>query len=286
MFGAAPASPYRGDPRQLALFQNFSFTYFPSFRAASNPNVDTWSLPDIPGFQFGNPENHKLMVWNKCFGMTTVMTPVDSGSFPLPTRVLYQWEVPERYRVVTDRVQFTDMSYRFNPQAGFDSQVALLYGVAPSDVKPPPFAGSGYVYDKMRSEVSRCDNIGIGQQPPDWARIAEVQGKIHAVVTNNRKLCPNEVVTIISVLFPPSQEYPQGRYLWTWYSPFSGSDGTHSRPVTFMESASQISVGTSLALADYFGYQEFGAPIDPSVFALPSLCQVQPPPATPRRLIS
>ena len=72
--------------------------------------------------------------------------------------------------------------------------------------------------------MTSCENIGLGQEPPDWARIPAVDGTIHAVVTDNPTLCPEQVVTIISVLFPPSSRYPQGRYLWTWYSPFPDSD--------------------------------------------------------------
>ncbi|MFD1972927.1 hypothetical protein ACFSJ1_28270 [Trinickia caryophylli] len=286
MYGAPPASPYKGDPRQLAVFQNFSFIYFPSFRATATPDVDTWSPPDIPGFQFGNPENYKLVVWNEHFQMSSLMTPIDSTSFPLPTFVRYQWAADDRYKVVTDRAQCTQMSYSYNHQAGIDTQVALLYGVAPSGIDAPPFAGNGYIYNSKGGEITKCQNIGLGQQPPDWARIPGVKGTIHAVVTNHPTLCPNEVVTIISVLFPPTAEYPQGRYLWTWYSPFPGSDGTHSRPVTFMESAAEIDVGTSLALADYFAYGEFSGSINPAVFALPLLCKTQQPLAQARRPIS
>jgi len=78
---------------------------------------------------------------------------------------------------------------------------------------------------------------------------------------------------------PPNPDTPftEGRYLWTWYSPFPGSDGTHSRPVTFMESASEIGKGTSLALADYFYYEEFKEPIDPRYFEAPAVCTMPPP---------
>jgi hypothetical protein len=80
-------------------------------------------------------------------------------------------------------------------------------------------------------------------------------------------------VVVISIIFPPGPGYPQGRYLWTWYSPFPGSDGTHSRPVTFMESASSIAEGgTSLALADYFDYKELATEIDPICFQIPDAC--------------
>ena len=106
-----------------------------------------------------------------------------------------------------------------------------------------------------------------------WARIPAVDGTIHGSITDNPSLSPGQTTNIISVLFPPTKEYPQGRYLWTWYSPFPGSDGARARPVTFMESASTISEGgTALALADYYLYQTSPVWFPAEVFALPPLC--------------
>jgi hypothetical protein len=282
MFGAPPPTPEKGAHDQLAFFQNFSFTYFPEFYATNSPNIDTWQDPIITGFSFGNPDHQQLVVWDTCFLMTTFMTPVDSKSFPLPTAVLYQWKPDNEYRQAGDRAQATIMSYEYNPSAGFQTQVAQLYGVAPSSIKPtPPLAGQGYIYNETiflvrgypTPIVWSCDNIHLGQEPPDWARIPAVEGSIQAVVSNNKALCPNQNVNIISVLFPPAKEYPQGRYLWTWYSPFPGSDGTKSRPITFMESASTIAEGgTSLALADYFQYIPSPVWFPQEFFALPAIC--------------
>ncbi len=39
-----------------------------------------------------------------------------------------------------------------------------------------------------------------------------------------------------------------------------------------MQSQSGVGVGTSLALADYFYYEEFQQPIDPSNFNIPAPC--------------
>ncbi len=286
MFGAPPPTPTTGDPAQLALFQNFSFTYFPAFQAVSSPNVEQWTPPQIPGFQFGNPEGYELVVWRPSFGMTTLMTPVDSKSFPLPTIVMYQWKPDADYRLLTDRAQATFMYYVYNPGSGIDSQEADLFGAAPAGVNPPPNSGNGFLITGKTDGTQTCESMGLGEEPPNWAGIPAVQGTIHATVTNNPALCPGEVVTIISVLFPPTPEYPDGRFLWTWYSPFPGSNGTHSRPVTFMESASSIAEGgTSLALADYFTYAEFDTPIDPGIFTLPSECSGAGKAAAKRHLL-
>jgi len=286
MFGAPPPTPTTGDPAQLAFFQNFSFTYFTQFAASANPNINTWSPATIPGFNAGNPFNYQLIEWNSCFAMTTLMTPVDSASMPLPTCVLYQWKPDADYQQARDRTQCTMMSYEYNPSAGFETQIAMLYGAAPGGMSSPPaLSGQGFIFNEIifitrgypTPVVLSCQNIGLGEEPPNWAAIPAVEGTIQATVVNNPALCPNQTVTIISVLFPPSTQYPQGRYLWTWYSPFPGSDGSHSRPVTFMESASNIAEGgTSLALADYYDYLEMPAGdwFPPEFFDLPVLCLI------------
>jgi hypothetical protein len=275
MFGQPPATPEMGDPAQLALFQMFSFTYFASFGSSELAAAPAdWSLGGIPGFVPGNPYGYELVEWNSNFGMTTLMTPVDAASNPLPTRVLYRWASDADYKQLTDRAQSTLMWYYANPQSGLVSQTALMFGVAPRGVQPPPYSNSSFLIDLHGNGSVTCESMPFGQEPPWWARIPEVEGLIHACVANNPALCPGQAVAIISVLFPPTGEYPQGRYLWTWYSPFAGSRGSHARPVTFMESASTITEGgTSLALADYFDYSELPSPIEPTCFAIPDVCK-------------
>jgi hypothetical protein len=73
----------------------------------------------------------------------------------------------------------------------------------------------------------------------------------------------------LPILRPPPN-YPEATYLWTWYAPQDGT-GTQSRPITFMQSQSGVNVGTSLALADYYYYQNFQQPIDPSNFDIPTV---------------
>lgn len=276
MFGQGPPSPSMGDPNQLALFQMFSFTYFPRFQGLSETSVPTsFITPQIPGFSFGNPNNYDLFTWNPNFGMTVFMTPVNEQFNPLPTRVLYVYKPDSEYKVFSDRAQNTLMLYTNNPSNPFTSQVALLTGAAPAGVTPPPNSDSGFLINFEGNTVTNCvsgSQFPFPQEPPNWVAIAGEQGTIQATVDNNSVLCPNETVTILSVLFPPSApNYPDSTYLWTWYSPLN-ADGTSSRPVTFMQSQSGVGVGTSLALADYFYYQEFQQPIDPSNFNIPSPC--------------
>ena len=120
----------------------------------------------------------------------------------------------------------------------------------------------------------RGSQFPFPQEPPDWETIPAVEGTIQATITNNPVVGPNNVVTIFSVLFPPAKNYPEATYLWTWYTP-QNPDGTESRPITFMQSQSGVGVGTSLALADYYYYENFSKPIDPSNFDIPSVCSPQ-----------
>ena len=277
MFGQGPPSPSMGDPNQLALFQMFSFTYFPMFNPLPGTSVPTsWVDPQIEGlFSFGNPNNYDLFTWNPNFGMTVFMTPVNEQFNPLPTRVLYVWKPDDEYQVASDRAQSTLMMYDYNPQNPFTSQVALLTGAPPAGVQPPPNSDSGFLINYQGDQVTGCvsgSNFPFPEEPPYWVAIQGEQGTIQATVANNPILCPENTVTILSVLFPPSTpNYPDSTYLWTWYSPLT-PDGTSSRPVTFMQSQSGVGVGTSLALADYFYYQQFDEPIDPSNFDIPALC--------------
>lgn len=292
MFGQGPvASPILGDVNQLALFQMFSFTYFPSFQGlSSNPLSSPLIAPFVDGFSFGNPNNYGLFEWNTNFGMTVFMTPVNEQFNPLPTRVLYNWAADNQYKVSSDRSQSTLMKNTYNqigPNDPFTSQVALLTGPAPLGVTPPANSRAGFLINYVGDDITACigfANFPFPQEAPNWVQIPAVGGSIQATIVNNTVLCPGNTVTVVGVLFPPSgNNYPDSTYLWTWYSPLNSS-GSSSRPVTFMQSQSGVGLGTSLALADYFDYEEFTTPIPPCNFAVPPAdftVDAKPAPNTP-----
>jgi hypothetical protein len=279
MFGQGPPSPRMGDPAQLALFQMFSFTYFPVFSVFPQPSPPSeWIDHTFPGFSFGNPSNYKLFTWSENLGMTAFMTPVNEAFNPLPTRILFTWKPDDAYKVTADRSQNSLMMYNYNAGNSFTSQMALLTGPAPQGLSPL-YSDSSFLINFSGDEISECvinGGFDFPQEPPNWVSIPEAQGTIQACVTNNPVLCPKQTVMILSVLFPPSApNYPDSTYLWTWYSPLN-EDGSNSRPVTFMQSQSALGTGTSLALADYFYFKEFDE-IDPANYEI----QIQFPPGTP-----
>lgn len=282
MFGYGPPTPTQGDPNHLAVFQMYSFIYFPVFLALDSvPRPTAWSDPTFNGFQVGNPNGFKPFVWNQNFGMTAFMTPVNEAYNPLPTRVLYIWKPDSQYSVRPDRAQDTRMRYVYNQgnPKKILQETALLFGKAPPNISPPPYSGTGFLIDDYTNGTTGCINFGFAQEPPNWVSIPAVEGTLQATITNNMVICPNTTVTVYSVLFPPAgKNYPKSTYLWTWYAPFLPGDGTRSRPITFMQSQSGVNEGTSLALADYFYYQEYPPPpwLAPSNFALPPQCTSQP----------
>ncbi|MDT7808421.1 MAG: hypothetical protein QOJ70_2234 [Acidobacteriota bacterium] len=297
MFGQGPlASPSMGDPTQLALFQMFSFTYFSSFTVLQQTSVPTiMEFPNFPGFSAG-PNNFELFTWNLNFGMTVFMTPVNQTFNPLPTRVLYIWKPDDAYQVTADRSQNTLMKSTYNPNAGYTAQEALLTGPAPDLVPPPsqpwppPGSDNSFLINYNGNEVTRCVSGSAGflfpEEGPTWVSTPTPDGPIGAIqacIFDNPVLCPGNTVMIVGVQFPPgvpippstTTNYPDSTYLWTWYSPIS-PDGTSSRPVTFMQSQSQLGEGTSLALADYFYYEEFDSWLDPANFEIPPECSLEP----------
>ena len=280
MFGQGPPSVSMGDPNQLALFQMFSFTYFPSFTPLPVPQQPptAWTNPQngIDGFSFGNPQNFGMFTFPQSFGMTAFMTPVNEAFNPLPTRVLYNWMPDNLYQAYTDRAQNTLMEYIYNQNNQGnpgDVQIALLTGPAPSGVTPPEYSDEGFLLNYIQGAPVGGQwgaAFPFPQEGPTWVSTPGEDGTIQATVVNNSVLCPDNTVTIITVLFPPSPtdpNYPDSTYLWTWYSPLA-PDGSSSRPVTFMQSQSGVGVGTSLALADYFYFEIYEEEIDPANFAL------------------
>ena len=285
MFGNGPNLDTFGDPTQLAFLQMFSFSYFTGYTgfAAEDapPKPDRWFKPTIPGLTVGNPKGYKNFVWNGNSGLTAFMTPVNGYYNPLPTRVLYRWKDDADYAVYTDRVQDTKMHFTYNTDQpkgtkAVATQTAVLTGFAPKGSNQPLNTGTGFLYTQYADQTEDCLKGGhfkYGQEPPFWISIPAVQGTIRATIVNNPELCPGQTITIFSVLFPPfKKKYPEATYLWTWYAPPPGSDGTNSRPVNFMQSQSTVQQGTSLALADYYYYEEFSAPVDPGNLTIPACC--------------
>lgn len=276
MFGEGPPLPEKGDPDRLAFFQMYSFTYIPVFDVIdSSPSRPPWSSPTFRGFNVGNPRGFGDFVWSSNFGMTAFMTPVNEKFNPLPTRVLYVWKPDDRYRIFSDRAQNTLMRYDYNP-GDLAEQVALLTGRAPAGVSPPPDSDEGFLVNYYNDgQPASCvggSAFPFPQESPTWVSTPAVKATIQATIVNNSVLAPGQVVTVFSVLFPPAlPNYPEATYLWTWYSPRDAS-GLNSRPVTFMQSQSGVGVGTSLALADYFYYEELEQPIAPANFAVPACC--------------
>lgn len=262
MYGVQPVTPTTGTADQLPLLQNFSFSYFTNFEASDNlVRSESWNGTVIQGFQAGNPEGYPLWEWAANQGITVFMTPVNQAYDPMPTRVLYRWD-PDPFTPVSVRSQSTLMRYAVPvPPENYSYQLALLQRQPPPARSYDAFYDADGNFDPGPSEQP----FPFDTEPPNWVSIG--QGEIKATISDNPDFCPGNIVTVAGVMFPPAKNYPQGTYLWTWYSPI---EGTLSRPVTFMQSASALGVGTSLALADYFYFDKYDQPIDAENFELPA----------------
>lgn len=261
MYGVPPVTATTGTADQLPVLQNFSFTYFTKFDSNyAEPNPREQNSSNIDGFQSGNPYNYPLWNWAENQGLTAFMTPVNQAYDPLPTRVLYRWD-PAPFETTSVRSQSTLMRYAVPvPPNNYSYQLALLQR------QPAPARSYDAFYDAngdIDKEAS-YQPFPFDTQPPNWVALG--QGEIKATIVKNQDLCPGNTVVVAGVMFPPAKNYPQGTYLWTWYSPI---EGTLSRPVVFMQSASSLGLGTSLALADYFYFEKYDQPIDAQNFILP-----------------
>jgi hypothetical protein len=228
----------------------------------------------------GNPDGFKAFAWNTNQALTAFSTPVNGAFNPLASRTLYVWKSGADYKAYTDRAQSTLMLYTYNPDQPpgtkpIASATSLLTGAAPHGVTPPAHSGTGFLSTIYRDGSQSCESgaaFPFGAEAPDWISTPGVQGTIRATISDNAVLCPKTVVNVWSVMFPPATNYPEGTYLWTWYAPTPGTDGTAARPVVFMQSDSGVNQGTSLALADYFYFEDLQAPIDPANFVIPAVC--------------
>jgi len=262
MFGVPPITATTGTADQLPVLQNFSFTYITNFKpGAAKQEPSDWMPGYIQGFRSGNPDNYPLWEWAKNQGVTALMTPVNQQYDPLPTRVLYRWD-PGPFENTSVRSQSTLMSYAkpVAPQ-NYRYQLALLQR------QPPPARSYDAFYDSNGDidKKASYEPFPFDTQPPNWVSLGD--GTIKATIVDNPDFCPNTTVTVAGVMFPPAKNYPQGTYLWTWYSPITGN---LSRPIVFMQSASSLGLGTSLALADYFYFEKYQQPIDAENFVLPN----------------
>ena len=282
MFGDGPPRPDFGDPDRLAFFQMFSLICFSSFTRYGPGELarpTEWADPVIPGLSVGNPKGYKPFVWNTNSALTAFSTPVNGYFNPLPSRTLYVWKPDNRYATYTDRAQNTLMHYTYNqdlPHIGkpVDHVESLLTGQGPAGAPPQPHQGVGFLYTRYDDGSETCETgakFSFGQEPPNWLTLPHIVSACEATIVDNPALCPNTTITIYSVVFPPADKYPQGTYLWAWYSPLS-KDGVSSRPVLFMQAQSALSQGTSLALDDYFYYDMPWTPIDPANFEIPPVC--------------
>lgn len=210
--------------------------------------------------------------WAQNQGISALMTPVNETYDPLPTRVLYRWDPDPKFKNGGTRGQSTLLHYTKANPANRSLELALLTRKSPSN-DADGYNAYYFNADAGPGKDGQIDSatsgpFPFGTQPPDWVTLGS--GKIHGVLHDNPDFCPGITVNMWGVLFPPSKpNYPDDTYLWTWQYPVDAT-GKVCRPVVFMQSSSALGKGASLALADYFYFQDYGTTdISPDFFAIP-----------------
>jgi DNA-binding beta-propeller fold protein YncE len=182
------------------------------------PGIDTTPVP--------NPHIRGLATptvdpWPEQLYILAMMTPVSLDS-PMPTEVLYDWsQKSQRTRMYFVQGPWTDWIY----DAVLDAYSTQLYYWGPDP-------------DCCCYNVGPPGGLMMGPINPGWLSV----GHAKAVLKARSVLNPSQddVYIFQCAMQPP-------RILWTWYS-------TSGVPSVFFESASPVSEGTSLALADYYGW--------------------------------
>ena len=174
---------------------------------------------------------------------------------PFPTSAYYQPHIP-RLRTRLHRGFFSD---------------ALLTGT------------SSYGVD---TDQDTLEQLGCGQGPntslpgspyPYWGNQGGCQ--CFGIIKNNRVLSRNRTTQIIGCPLPltsknPDVEQVGNTLFWMWYTV-----EYPPRPIVFMQTEPDITVGTGLSLADYMFWRP--QPVPDEVFTLPEPPCFIPPPEAP-----
>jgi hypothetical protein len=186
------------------------------------------SCPDVP-----------LPIWPDILGMTIFMSPINRHFSPLPTEVLYDWELK--------------------------SQRTRMHGLPNALTEDALLLGSkGYDIERKRDGQLRCSASQPGTVRSNWTQTAPCN--CEAVINGKTSLTPYGTTRIM--VCPMTTP----RVLWSWYT----LDG---RPMVFMETsaAGDEKVGL-LTLADYYDWVP-GHKFAPKVFEKPPQCPSPPPSA-------
>lgn len=193
-------------------------------------------MPELEEGCGGRPLAH----WPDGFGLATLMTPIDIHHDPLPTEVLYRWDL---------KSQRTRMS--MPPQAPDRLEDALLIGPM------------GYGVTHRRKGAPRCGGPLPGAVRPDWTTAGSCS--CEAVINGTTPITPYGATEILRCPMTAP------RVLWTWYT-------LTGRPIVFMETSAGSERGALLTLADYYAWMPGHQAAD-AAFAKPAQCTPTPQPS-------
>jgi hypothetical protein len=110
-----------------------------------------------------------------------------------------------------------------------------------------------------------------GAPHPDWGARGGCQ--CMGIIKNNSVLSPDRTTQVISCPLP---DYSGDTLFWMWYTVEEPP-----KPIVFLQSRADITIGTGLSLADYYSWQApTTPPIPPDIYTTPQPDQCQFPPSS------
>ncbi|MEQ8860855.1 MAG: hypothetical protein RIC56_19595 [Pseudomonadales bacterium] len=202
--------------------------------AESRRSPDWPAVPQISGLNFECSVD-ALPEFQPSFQMTTFMSSVAYQYDPLPTRVFYRYD--DDVRSMRTRMYNSGQKVIEGSDINAD---ALLIG------------GDGYLV-----QPQQCQQVLPGIPVPNWQTVDDC--RCRARVSNDPAWSQFDDQLVIQC--PLEDE----RVFWMWYTPAG-------HPIVFMETGAPVGEGTSLALADYIGY-EAPTVVPSGTFDVPNSCE-------------
>ena len=192
----------------------------------------------ISGFSYSGCSSSMIFPnWPEFFHMTATMIPVVLNDMnPLPTQVIYNWEIESQRTIMCQPYQVYN-AYLIRNQTYL-------------------------VNEAFNSSGTQCvSRLPFGPPKPNW--MAMDNCTCMGTINNNYVLTPGNFTVIATC--PVEGD----RVFWTW---FSLDQTVAFRPVIFFETLTPASEGTGLVLADYHEFYANSVLLDMQEFVVPLQC--------------
>ncbi len=204
----------------------------------NSPRLQESSPGPVHGFSYTKCSKiPSLPNWPNYFHTTITMIPVVlNNASPLPTQVIYDWEIESQRTIMCEASQ----QDTYNAYLIHNNTYILRRSL-----------------DTM--DVQCLSHLNFGPPKPNWMTWDNCQCK--GTITDNPALSPwnNTVIAVCPVT--------TDRVFWTWFT-----DDVGFAPLLFFETLTPADEGTGLALADYHAMHKGSILVDMKEFEVPPKC--------------